>query len=89
VSRGQKRISVFVADDHPVYRQGLVEAIAQRAELRLAGEAQTGREGLEEIRRLAPDVAVLDMKLPDLDGLAVLWALLEGRRAPGARRNAR
>ena len=70
---------MFVADDHPVYRQGLVEAIGQRAELRLAGEAQTGREALEGIRRLAPDVAVLDMKLPELEGLAVLRAmLLEG-----------
>jgi two-component system nitrate/nitrite response regulator NarL len=63
---------VLVADDHPVYRQGLINAVEERAELVLAGEADSGKSALKAIRELKPDVAVLDMKMPDLDGLEVL-----------------
>jgi two-component system, NarL family, nitrate/nitrite response regulator NarL len=69
------RIKVLVADDHPIYREGLVEMIKHRPELELTGQAETGREALEEIRRLRPDVAVLDMKMPDLDGMEVMRAV--------------
>jgi two-component system, NarL family, nitrate/nitrite response regulator NarL len=69
------RIRVVVADDHPLYRGGLVEAINRRPELELAGQAETGSEALEEIRKLEPDVAVLDMKMPALDGMEVMRAL--------------
>jgi two-component system nitrate/nitrite response regulator NarL len=65
---------VLVADDHPVYREGIVRAIKERPELELVGEAASGRDALEEIRRLEPDVAVLDMKMPGLDGRQVLNA---------------
>ena len=62
------RIAVIVADDHPVYREGIVRAVKERPELELVAEAATGREALEAIQALKPDVAILDMKLPDLDG---------------------
>jgi two-component system, NarL family, nitrate/nitrite response regulator NarL len=71
------RIRVFVADDHPLYRGGLVDAIKRRPDLEFAGQAQTGTEALEEIRKLEPDVAVLDMKMPGLDGMKVMRALAE------------
>jgi two-component system, NarL family, nitrate/nitrite response regulator NarL len=70
------RIRVLVADDHPIYREGLADAIEQRPNLELVGQAETGKEALEEIRRLKPDVAVLDMKLPELDGIEVVKAVL-------------
>jgi two-component system nitrate/nitrite response regulator NarL len=69
------RIKVLVADDHPIYRQGVVDMIKHRPAFELAGEAETGRQALEEIRRLAPDVAVIDMKMPDLDGIEVMRAV--------------
>jgi two-component system nitrate/nitrite response regulator NarL len=69
------RISVVVADDHPVYREGIVRAFKERPDLELLGEAATGREALEMVRALGPDVAVLDMKMPDLDGRQVLGAI--------------
>jgi two-component system, NarL family, nitrate/nitrite response regulator NarL len=66
---------VYVADDHPVYRAGVVRAIAQHPDLELVGEAGDGRQALAEIAALAPDVAVLDVRLPGLDGTQVLAAL--------------
>jgi two-component system nitrate/nitrite response regulator NarL len=66
---------VFVADDHPVYREGLVRAVRSRAELEIVGESGDGRDALEEIRRLTPDVALLDVKMPGLDGTQVTHAI--------------
>jgi two-component system nitrate/nitrite response regulator NarL len=75
VSRAADRIRVYVADDHPLYRESVVGAIKGRPDFELIGEAGDGREALEEISRLKPDVAVLDVKMPSLDGVRVLNAL--------------
>ncbi len=64
-----------VAEDHPLYRNGLSEAIRDRAELSLVGEAADGRTALAQIREHQPDVAVLDVKMPRLDGVQVLHAV--------------
>ncbi len=69
------RVAVLVADDHPVYREGIVRAVKERPELELLAEVATGREALMAIAELRPQVAVLDMKLPDLDGSQVLRAI--------------
>jgi two-component system, NarL family, nitrate/nitrite response regulator NarL len=69
------RVSVLVADDHPIYREGIVRAIKERPDLELVGEAADGRHALEEIKRLGPAVAVLDIRMPGLDGTQVLSAL--------------
>jgi two-component system nitrate/nitrite response regulator NarL len=74
----QRRISVLIADDHPVFRQGLVDAIESRPELKLAGQADNGKSALAEIQRLEPDVAVIDMKMPELDGMEVVKAVVQG-----------
>ena len=76
VARPQ-RVSVLVADDHPIYREGIVRAIKERPDLELVGEAGDGREALERIRELRPDVAVIDVRMPELDGSDVLVALRE------------
>jgi two-component system, NarL family, nitrate/nitrite response regulator NarL len=68
-------ITVVVADDHPLFRDGIVRAVRERPTLKLVGEASDGRQALERIRELQPDVAVLDLKLPELDGLQVVRAL--------------
>ena len=67
-------IRVLVADDHPVYREGVARAIAERPDLELVGEAGDGREALTSIRRLQPDVAVLDVRMPGLTGVAQIYA---------------
>lgn len=70
-----KRATVLIADDHPLYREGLARAVSSRPDLELVGEAGDGRTALERIRQLAPDVAVLDMLMPGLRGLEVVEAL--------------
>jgi len=65
----------FVAEDHPLYREGLVGSIKRHPEIDLVGQAADGERALEEIRELEPDVALLDLKLPGLDGLSVIRAL--------------
>jgi two-component system nitrate/nitrite response regulator NarL len=69
------RLRVYVADDHPVFRDGVVLALKQRPEFDVVGHADDGRAALEDIRRLTPDVAVLDVKMPGLDGHGVLHAI--------------
>ena len=68
-------VTVLVADDHPIYREGIVRAIKERSDLELVGEAADGREALERISELRPQVAVLDIRMPGLDGIQVLNAL--------------
>jgi two-component system nitrate/nitrite response regulator NarL len=71
----QTRVQVVVADDHPLFREGIERAVRERPELELVGSAADGREALGLIRELAPLVAVLDLRLPSLDGLQVLNAV--------------
>lgn len=75
MSNRGRRVSVLVADDHPLYREGIVRAVRDRPDLELVGEAADGREALELIKELAPDVAVLDIRMPELEGTQVLSAV--------------
>ena len=69
------RVRVLIAEEHPLYREGVVRAIGERSELELIAATADGREALELIRELRPDVAVLDVKMPGLDGLQVANAI--------------
>ena len=69
------RVRVLIAEEHPLYRDGVVRAIKERPELKLVGEAADGVAALALIRELHPDVAVLDVKMPELDGLKVANAV--------------
>jgi two-component system, NarL family, nitrate/nitrite response regulator NarL len=69
------RTRIYLVDDHPVYRDGLARAIKERPELELTGQSGSGRQALEEIGTLLPDVALVDVRMPDLDGNDVLRAL--------------
>ena len=62
----------MVADDHPLYRQGLVETIGRRPDMDIVGEADTGTSALQQIRKLKPNVAVIDMKMPGEGGMHVM-----------------
>jgi two-component system nitrate/nitrite response regulator NarL len=66
------RTRIVVADDHPLYLDGLVGAVRERAEFELIGQARDGLEALKLIREAEPDVAVLDLRLPGIDGVDVL-----------------
>jgi len=60
---------VLIADDDDLMRAGLVELLAGEPELEIVGEASTGREAVDRTRRLAPDVVLMDVRMPDLDGI--------------------
>ena len=65
------RIRVLVADNHPLYRQAIVTMIEEHPELELVGEAQDGKEALEKVHELRPDVALLDERMPHFEGSEV------------------
>jgi two-component system nitrate/nitrite response regulator NarL len=75
MSRSPSRIEVLIADDHPLYRKAVADAIKGRPGLALVSEVGDGREALEQIRARQPAVALLDVQMPGLDGLAVLNAV--------------
>lgn len=75
VTMAPTRPTVLIADDHPIYREGLTRAVGSRPDLELVSETDNGRVALERIRALAPTVALLDVKMPELDGLQVLNAV--------------
>ena len=71
----QSRTTVLVADDHPLYREAVARAVGARADLELVGVAGDGDEALAIIRDHQPAVAVLDVRMPALGGVAVLEAI--------------
>jgi two-component system, NarL family, nitrate/nitrite response regulator NarL len=68
---------VFIADDHPMYREGVARALDDSGELEVVGQEGDGRAALDAIRRLAPDVAVLDLRMPGLDGIGITKAITD------------
>lgn len=68
-------ITVLIADDHPLFRKGLRQVIEEEPEVRVVAEASNGREALELIRLHRPDVVIVDIEMPQVDGLAVARAV--------------
>jgi DNA-binding NarL/FixJ family response regulator len=61
---------VLIADDDHLMRAGLVELLSYDPEIEVAGQASTGREAVDRTRQLSPDVVLMDVRMPDLDGIA-------------------
>lgn len=68
-------IKVIIADDHAIVRAGLRTLITSEKDLELIGEATGGLEAIEKVDQLAPDVLVLDISMPDKDGIEVIRTL--------------
>lgn len=77
MSATRSTIRIVVVDDHPMFRHGLKQVVQSDARFELVGEAATGQEALAAIVREAPDLAVLDLNLPDMSGLEVAAAARE------------
>ena len=63
-----KEITLLIVDDHPLFRQGVSDALALEEGFRVVGQAADGKHALELIRDLDPDIAVLDVNLPEMNG---------------------
>lgn len=76
---GAAPLRVLVADDHTVMRSGLVALLAAEAGIEVVGEAGDGSEAVRLVERFAPDVALLDLRMPVLDGVGATTRILAGR----------
>ena len=65
-------IQILVVDDHPLFRQGVIDTLSLEADFSVIEEATAGEEGLEKIRLLQPDVAIVDINLPGINGQQVI-----------------
>jgi two-component system, NarL family, response regulator len=81
--QSDEKIRILCADDHPLVRKGIAWILAAEPDMLLVAEAGTGREALELFRMHLPDVTLIDLRMPDMDGIAVTGAIL--RDYPQAR----
>ena len=63
--------SILIIDDHPLFREGLKAIVERDSRFQVVGEAGTGRQGLKKAKQLQPDLAVIDISLPDINGIQV------------------
>ncbi len=76
-------IRVLCVDDHPIVRKGIASLLANESDMKLVGEASSGREALEVYRAMQPDITLMDLRLPDLDGIAATRLIRD--ESPNAR----
>jgi len=69
-------VTILLVDDHPMFRQGLRALLDGEEDLRVVGEAGDGREAMDRVRELSPDVVVMDISMPDLDGITATRQIL-------------
>jgi DNA-binding NarL/FixJ family response regulator len=75
VSSDPSLIRVLAVDDHPVLRQGIAGLIASQLDMRLVGEASNGREAIQQFRALRPDVTLMDLQMPEMNGIDAISAI--------------
>jgi DNA-binding NarL/FixJ family response regulator len=71
----KQSIRVFSVDDHPLLREGIGALVNNQADMVLVGQASTGAEAIQNFKQQAPDVTLLDLRLPDMSGIDVLIAI--------------
>lgn len=69
------KTKVFIADDHPIFRDGLIKVIEREPSFQFIGQAGDGEEALQLIRKLRPEIAILDIEMPEMSGIDVVRAL--------------
>ena len=70
-------IRILVADDHPVLRDGLVAVLGTQPDFQVVGEAGSGAESVRKFVELSPDVVLLDLEMPEMDGVEALTSMRE------------
>src|SRR5262245_18670108 len=68
-------IRILSVDDHPLLQEGVAVMIRSQPDMELVGEARTGRDAIQRFRELRPDVTLMDLRLPDMDGIEAMSAI--------------
>jgi two-component system NarL family response regulator len=76
-SAKKKRIRILIADDHTVVREGLVSLVKRKSDMVIVAEARNGREAVDLWKEHRPDVALLDLRMPELDGVSAIKEIRE------------
>lgn len=74
---GDERIRILVVDDHPLFRRGVVATLNAQPDMQVVGEASNGYEALERVRELVPDLILMDIQMPDCDGLEATRLIMD------------
>jgi len=75
MNRDSNRIRILSVDDHPLLRAGIAGLIADEPDMVLVAEAENGRDAIEQFRRHHPDVTLMDLQMPEMDGFGALEAI--------------
>src|SRR5208337_3701299 len=68
-------IRILAVDDHPLLRQGIAGLVADQPDMTMVGQASNGREAIQQFRALHPDVTLMDIQMPEMNGLDALIAI--------------
>ena len=75
MNEDSKRIRILAVDDHPILRQGIAGLIADESDMTLVAEAANGREAIQQFRTHHPDITLMDLQMPEMNGLDALIAI--------------
>jgi DNA-binding NarL/FixJ family response regulator len=76
MSEDPKQIRILIVDDHPLLRQGVASLIADESDMALVAEAADGREAIQQFRTHRPDITLMDLQMPEMNGLEAMTAIL-------------
>jgi DNA-binding NarL/FixJ family response regulator len=75
VSEGTEAIRILAVDDHPLFRNGIAALLATQPDMSLVAEASNGREAIQQFRAHRPDITIMDLQMPEMNGLDALTAI--------------
>jgi len=75
LSEKKHRYGILIVDDHPVMRDGLRAVVEQEPDMEVVGEAADGEEAIEQFQKLLPDIMLIDLQMPDVDGLQAITTI--------------
>lgn len=74
-----KKITLLIVDDHPLFRQGVADSLSLEADMMILGQAASGEEGLEMIRAMKPQIALMDINLPGMNGQQITHLVVQDK----------